>query len=438
MVNLKASMIALAITPFTGVAGQAVPHESGELYRSAYETAQKDGVITEDEREMLTTLRTTLGLSAQDARAIEELFQSTRARLPDQSGRWPLVAQNMLYAASIYGWMIPYVLDTKDFKWYVGSEMMSLGVSYYVTYRVTKNMEISHARAQMMRAGSAVGLAYARGVNTVLELDAERGKVWAWIVMASVPAGTYVGDKVYARWHPSHGQAWSLSLWAELGAYTLGQLHHLIQKEPEEPGGAGLWHEDSPEQQDYEEKHNAWEKPHVLFSMAGYPLGTVIGHRLFGTRHYTFGDAMMLFQGRWAGWIYGMLTADALDLDMDDDAGRILRTVGSVGGTVLFDRLVRGYDYSFGEAALTVLGTASGAAFALGVSIVSEIREGRVVDILVMTGGAAGFYLSRSILTPKVERQTGSRAGKPAFSLVPGFIPQGNRLAPGVYLSCQF
>lgn len=408
----------ILIILLTGVWGQVDFSQAEEVYRSAYETARKDGVVSSEEEEILATLRESLRLSADAAGKIEAALQTPLGQRPDRSGRWPLVAQNMVYAASIYGWMIPYVLDTEDSKWVVGSEMMSLGASYFLTYRITKHMEISHARAQMMRAGSAMGLAYAYGVNTVLELDRERGKSWAWVVMASVPIGSYVGDRIFAMWHPSHGQAWSLTLWTELGGYSMRQIHHLIQKEPREP-------------QD-------WKKAHALFSMAGYPLGTYLGHRLFGTRQYTFGDAMMLLQGRWVGWFYGVLTTDALDLDMDDPGGRIIRTLGSGGGMLVFDRVIRGYDYSFGEAALTALGTVSGIAFAVGLSVVSEIDEGRVVDLLAMAGGAAGFYLGNSILTPKTETQTGSHHGGTALSLVPGVFPHGGRLHPAVHLSFSF
>ncbi|MFQ6615633.1 MAG: hypothetical protein ACE5HZ_02530 [Fidelibacterota bacterium] len=431
------SFIAILVIPLMGLLGQEVLPQAQEIYRSAYETAKNDGVISDDEQEILTTLRETLGLSAEEIVVIEETLEPTLAPKLDQSGRWPLVAQNMIYAASVYGWMIPYVLDAEDIKWYVGSEMMSLGASYVLTYRLTKNMEISHARAQMMRAGSAVGLWYGYGVNTLFELDDEKGRLWAWVVMASVPAGIYAGDKLHSRWHPSHGQAWSLTQWAELGAYTLGQIHHLVQEEPEQPEWE--WPMDSSrDYQEWETEHGEWKKRHVVFSMVGYPLGTYIGHRFFGTRQYSFGDAMMLLQGRWVGWFYGLLTADVLDLDLDGPGSRILRTVGSVGTMVLFDRVVRGYDYSFGEAALTFLGTLSGAAFAAGVSVLAEIDEGRAVEILVMLGGAAGFQLSRSILTPKSERPTEGNAPGPAFSLAPGAFLQGGRLHPAVHVSYNF
>jgi len=138
-----------------------------EIYQLAYQTALEDGNLNLSEKALLSTLRTSLGLSKTSVAEIENKFMLSQTPTLDQSGRWPLVAQNMIYGTSLYGWMIPYVLDVQDYKWYVGSEMMSLGAAYYLTYKYTENMEISHARAQMMRAGSAVGLRYGQGLNAL-------------------------------------------------------------------------------------------------------------------------------------------------------------------------------------------------------------------------------------------------------------------------------
>ena len=49
--------------------------------------------------------------------------------------------------------------------------MVSTGGAFYLTYKYTKNREVSHARTQMMRYGSLLGLRYGLGVNEILELD---------------------------------------------------------------------------------------------------------------------------------------------------------------------------------------------------------------------------------------------------------------------------
>ncbi|MEE9167473.1 MAG: hypothetical protein V3U24_08470 [Candidatus Neomarinimicrobiota bacterium] len=406
----------------TSLAGQTTSPEKIEIYQSAYQTAIKDGIINEDERAILDTLASTLDLSSEEIAEIEPTVDEMRPAALDQSGRWPLVAQNMIYGLSIYGWMVPYVLDAEDTKWFVGSEMISLGAAYYLTYRYTRGMDIPHARAQMMRVGSAIGLRYGFGINELLDLDADEGKLWSWIVMGSVPVGIYVGDNLFNRWRPSNGQAWSLTLWAEIGGYTMRQLHHMLEKEPENPYSDRFrdQEQETEKHEEWEKEHKPWNKVHTLFDMAGYPVGAYVAHKFFGKRQYTFGDAMMLLQGRGLGLFYAVLIGDMFNVDLEGTGGRILRMGGTVAGTLLFDKFIEGYDYTFGEAALTALGTISGMGFTLGTAIILEFEdEKKVLYSLVMAGGAAGLYLARSIWTLTPESRTETRHHGPNLSVYP-------------------
>ncbi len=137
-----------------------------EIYRNAYKTAVANGTIGSNERAMLNTIQSTLSLSDLDVANIVSQIQLDTGYI-DQSGRWLLVAQNMIYGSAIYGWMIPDVLGAKDEKWYVGSEMISLAGSFYLTYIYTKDIELSHSRAQMIRLGSLLGLRYGFGLSTI-------------------------------------------------------------------------------------------------------------------------------------------------------------------------------------------------------------------------------------------------------------------------------
>ncbi|MCH8011078.1 MAG: hypothetical protein IIA61_03880 [Candidatus Marinimicrobia bacterium] len=436
------------------------PINTIEIYRSAHETAIQDGEINKNEEAILNTLQTSLNLSNEEiASLIGVLLPEQPIRL-DQSGRWPLVLQNMVYAGGIYGWMIPYVLDVKDFKWYIGSEMMSLGFSYYLTYKYTKNMVIPHARAQMMRAGSAVGLVYGRGINNLLGLgfdlfeeNSGDSKLGALILMASIPAGIYVGDKLYQRLDPSHGQAWSLTLWGEIGSWTMRALHLILESEPKksykweyERYEEGEWYIDEEAYNRDRKKHKNWVKKHRVFDMAGYPLGIYTARRFFKDRQYTFGDAFMLMQGRSLGWLYAIMIGDILDLEFEDTGGRLLRMGGTIGGTLLTDRFIKSRDYTFGQSVLNLLGIGSGIAFAAGLAIIMEVDDFKPVEVMMMTGGIAGLYLSNSILEVKSESGFSSNTNKPSFSIVPSFrvLPkvqkQRNKLtlAPMITINVNF
>lgn len=413
-------------------AGEEPPASSAEVYRQVLETAREDGRIDSSEQALLNSLQASLGLPNVEVPRLSG--EPEVVPTLDQSGRWPLMAQNMVYGASLYGWMIPYVLEVEDFKWYVGMEMMSLGAAYYLTYRYTKDMNIPHARSQMMRAGSVVGLRYGVAINTLLELDAVGSKTWAWVLMASVPAGIYAGDLLFHRWEPSNGQSWSLTLWGEIGAHITRQIHHFFEPEPREPVWDADCHwayspdicEEITEYQQWEWDHSPWRKTNLVFEMAGYPAGVWFGQRFFGRRQYTLGDALMLIQGRSLGWMYGGMGADILGIDFDSPAGRIARTLGTVGGTLLMDRFIGGRDYTFGQAILSVLGTGSGMAFGVGLAAIVEVDDSETLEAMIMAGGLAGLLLSNTIIQPLPESLPRAASGRLSLTLLPSL-----QLGPG-------
>lgn len=159
--------------------------------------------------------------------------------------------------------------------------------------------------------------------------------------------------------------------------------------------------------------------------MAGYPLGIYLGHRYFGDRNYTFGDAIMLYEGRGMGWIYGMLISELADINFESSLGLTLRTAGSLCGAILMAKYISNDDYAFGEAVLMAVGTGSGMAFSLGTAVLTDINDGKVILALVMAGGGAGFFLTRSILivsedgTHSSDRPWKSLKIEPAVSILP-------------------
>ncbi|GAG48192.1 unnamed protein product, partial [marine sediment metagenome] len=141
--------------------------ESQRIYRETYQAAAADGVISPDEEQLLQTLERALGLH-EDV-VDEAVGEALRPIIPSrtQVGRWTLVAQNMGWGVGLYGWGIPHVLDLED-KWYIGGEMLSLGATFYLTWKYTENMDLPEARSQMQRYGGVVGLQYGRALNSML------------------------------------------------------------------------------------------------------------------------------------------------------------------------------------------------------------------------------------------------------------------------------
>lgn len=388
------------------------------IYRSVFESAYGDGNIAESERRLLESLQSSLRLTSEEARSLEELVRANSPERIDQSGRWPLVLQNIAWGGGLYGWGIPYVLDAEDPKWYIGTEMISLGTAFYLTYRYTRKMNISHSRAQMMRAGSVLGFRYGWNMNTLADLwpdggifNGDQSKSWSLSLMGAVPAGIYLGDYLYQKWEPTHGQSWALTLWGELGGYIGRSVHELVDERPTEPE---RWEYESSSGRDisfdeegYEraqQSYDRWRKRHALIEMAAYPAALYLGHRYFGEESYTFGDALMLHQGRWFGWMYGAMMSELVNVDPDTRGGLAFRLAGSVGGPLFMDWFIGGKEYTFGESFLMLLGTGSGMAFGVGTGALLEISEPEAMSLLFMSGGAAGFLLTNSILDVLPER----------------------------------
>ncbi|MEE9162024.1 MAG: hypothetical protein V3U35_03545 [Candidatus Neomarinimicrobiota bacterium] len=434
-------------------AGQEQPEtpESAtqRVYRQAYEAALADSVISPEEEAVLKALQEALGLH-EDV-VDEALGAAVRPLAPglNRSGRWTLVAQNMGWGVGLYGWGIPYVLGAEDFKWILAGEMFSLGASLYLTWKYTADMDLPEARSQMQRFGGVVGLHYAIAVTQLSEAT-EQEKLGVAIWMAAVPAGVWAGDRLYQRWRLSTGQAYALALHVDLGRSIMSLLHQQLHvPEPERPQefdyetynpqSRRYTFDDAAYERDYdayEREMVPWQKINTLFQVAGYPVGTYLSRRFYGTRPYSFGDAVMLTVGRGTGAFYGLILADLLGSDFSEDAmgWRWLIGAGAVGGVVGMDRAIRGVDYSFGQSALMFLGEIAGVAFGVGVGVLMEIEPASdYYKIAVIGGTLGGLALARRMIEPVPERSNrlGARP-EPSVRVALQPLPVGGSLLPGL------
>jgi len=176
-----------------------------QLYLMMYNTAMSDSVISADERMQLETLQQALGLNID---IMEDMYASPSLPLEprlDQSGRWTLVAQNMIWGSTLYGVGIPVVLELEDFKWYVAGFMFGFGGALVVTWNYTSGIHFPEARSQLQRSGGAIGLHYAAALAQLFEFESRGATMMR---MVSVPAGLYVGDRIFKKWEPTTGMAY--------------------------------------------------------------------------------------------------------------------------------------------------------------------------------------------------------------------------------------
>jgi hypothetical protein len=362
-----------------------------QIYEQAYRTAGKDKEIKKDERILLDNLAKSLNLTQNELQDIHDRLKEFSQNTLNQSGRWPLMIQNI-------GWGVDKT------KWYVASELLSFTAALYLTHKYTKNMDIPLSRSQMLHLGSGLGYHYGYYLNKAMKIDFDSDRrSWAGVVMASVPVGLWVSDHLYQKWQPTHGQAWALSLSAIMSATAITNIHCLIDNIPEEP--LEDINEDFSEHPDYRETKaykkydknlEKWEQVQAFMVMAAYPAGLYLGNKIFGQKDYTVGDALMLYQGYGFGMLYGLMASDIIyggNFNSGDALFQLALLGGGFSGVWLYDHMETGYDYSFGESMIMAAST--------------------------IACGITGTILTRKILTPESEARFHTKDTAIKLSLLP-------------------
>ncbi len=394
-------------------------------YKQAWDAAMENGKITNEERALLDILVNSMLISVDSSRAWESRWTPMQTRQVDQSGRWPLVLQNIAIGSGLYGWGVPYVLHAEDGRWYVGGVMVSAGTAFYLTYEYTKNMEMSHARTQMMRYGSLLGLRYGIGLNTLLELEAypdgdrsnnDAETLWMWMLMASVPAGHYGGEYLFDKLEPSNGQAWAWTMWTGISGLTSTLIFSAINSEPDR------YNEFDSRTDDRDNEWQRWRKQFALTELISYPIGAYFSYGLVKDKQYSFGDALMLMQGWGFGFMNTMMLQSILFDDGDEETFFMVAGLGAIGSTLAYDRMIAPHDYSFGQSTLMLLGSASGTAFGFGTAILLDVSDPEPMLTLALAGYAAGTRLTRKILDVKPDGSL-AYAESHQVSLVPTVFP---------------
>jgi len=409
--------------------------QNQSTYRRAWDAAIENGMITPEERALLNIMVESLLLSADSSSVWEQRWIPSFDKPLDQSGRWPLVLQNIAIGSGLYGWGIPYVLHAEYGRWFVGGVMVSAGGSFYLTYKYTRDMEMTHARTQMMRYGSLVGFRYGLGLNQILGLyndddSGDRETLWAWILMASVPAGHYGGELLFDKYEPTNGQAWAWTMWTGIAGLTTRLVYSVVNEAPDL-----IDDEDN-------ERLETWEKSKTLTELFSYPLGAYAGYRLTQDKQYSFGDALMLVQGWGYGFFNTMMLQSLFFENGDDDVFFMVSSFGAIGGTLAYDRWIQHDDFTFGQSTLMLLGSASGTFFGFGTAILLDVTDKEPMLTMALAGYGAGTWFTRKILDVQVNGSL-AQNNSTRMSLSPTVIPILNSdekvaLIPGIGLNITF
>lgn len=290
---------------------------------------------------------------------------------------------------------------------------------------------MTHARTQMMRYGSLLGLRYGLGINQLLDLDGgdgnDRETLWAWMLMASVPAGLYGGEVLFDKYDPSNGQAWAWTMWTGVAGVTSRLIYNVVNQAPDEY---------------YGDEYERWEKNKTLIELMSYPLGAYYGYRLTHDKYYTFGDALMLLQGWGFGYLNTMMIQSLIFEGGDEETYFMVAGLGAIGGALAYDHYIQNDDFSFGESTLMLLGSASGTLFGFGTAILLDITDKEPMLSLALAGYGTGTWLTRKILQIQPNGSLTQRQST-SMSIAPTMIPSVGpdeklALLPGIGLNITF
>ena len=268
---------------------------------------------------------------------------------------------------------------------------------------------------------------------------------------------------IFRKWDPATGMAYVMSTHAELGRFFFSPLHRQLVAPPVEPPypdgnyytydaetQTGVFDQDAynadhkeydTDLENYDKKLKPWRNLRNLFQLSGYPVGFYLGQRFYGQRDYSFGDAALIMVGRWGGALYGLITADLLEMEFDEQAmgWRWMIIGGGLGGLYGMDRWIEGYNYSFGQGFLMSLGALAGAGFAMGVGVILEMDDPKFYEITGMAAALGGMAWVKANVNPGLERAaSGIHQKSPVqLSILPMAGPLGRTL-PGLTLQLRW
>ena len=417
--------------------GQDVEEElktnSHEVYGDAYREALSDEKIDDNEARMLKVLENALGLSSAKVLEIESLVRVTLPIKINKDGEWLVFVQNIGWSLGLYGWGLPVVLGFEG-RGILAGELMAPFLAYRLTARLTRDLEMDHARAQLIRWGGTIGFRYALYLNKMRDFDVnddDFDKATLTLLMLGVPLGSLAGDWVWKRTKPSTGSAFVMTFWGETGATVMRTAHSVIDTEPDE--GFFFFDDDSPEK-------NSWDKIHNLFQAVGYPLGMWLGHRQFKDRQYSFGDAVLIHSMGSYGWVYGAIFTELIGIDFDDKSAKVIRTAGTVTFPIIADRYMMGKNYSFGQAVLISSGGIAGGLFSAGILVLLNVQEEKVYLTALLGGATFGLHYANSRLNVSKESPLISKSiSEKVFTLMPTTLGDSDgTLIPALSMNIMF
>ncbi len=399
-----------------------------ETYRTMYNTAMADSVITEEEQSLLETLRTSLDISDEDLLLPAQPLpiKETPLLKPklNQEGRWYIMYQNMALGNGLYGFGIPHVLGIDDPGTVAGLQLLLLAGGFYTSWMYTKEMEIPYGRAYAQHYGGVLGmysllpLMALTGFENWYDFDPD-GKITSAYLMAAAPLGIYQMDKLYRKWRPSDGQTQMIIGGSGLAGFNTWGLYSLITDIPDDLS-------------------DTWLRVGIPLTYAGTLAGGYFTHKYVMDKSYTRGDALFTSLGTALGMFTWMELL--VMLEMEGYRENMLLALTTINAYSYFaDKMTHEVDLTVGDAGIVGLGTAAGFLTWVGIALITDIdSEGDGARLMDIAAANAGFYFTYKAVSKRHTETSMKEESNIRLSMLPTILSDANRYIPGMNLTLRF
>lgn len=295
----------------------------------------------------------------------------------NQQGRWLLVGQTGAMGLAFYGWAAPYVL-TPASETIAGSYLLISAASFFLPLALTRDQPVSYGMTNLSRYGATRGLLHGALLYNALGIEEQGEQCGAFVcdsdgMFRRMVALMLAGSVAEAF----GGYLWARSERMDPGtAATIGNGGDLGMVWG--AGTAFLFLGDK-----------AGAQAAAALALVGGGLGIWSGKQLADRRHYTWGDANLMYTTGWLGaYSAGAMIGTA---GIDDPRAIAALYIGGTGlGAKIGDGLVRDMQFSTTESLLVQTGALAGAYLGAGIAALSE-TSGQTAATLATLGGVVGF-----------------------------------------------
>ncbi|MBC8124691.1 MAG: hypothetical protein H7X70_03055 [Candidatus Kapabacteria bacterium] len=367
------------------------------------EITRTAGANLERERKQLTSA---------DVKALRIRVQSavpaTGEGVLDQRGRSALLWGSTLWSLGYYGSAASAVFSTNDnFEFSAATYLIAGGVGFLLPALLTNNANVTEGAASLALGGMFQGAMHGWLIGGLVAGEDLGPKAGFGLSIITGISETVVGYVVGSKTGIKEGKA-SVINTTEFYSMVCGGLLGLTILGPSFSANEGI---------------RLTSGLALAGAAGGIILGTIIGNN----QYFSPTDATVYGASGLLGLTlpYAVMVA-LLDGKIDSRLVSGLGIVGTAGGLLLGNELVKGLNYRGEDGTIVILGTLAGALIGIGVGVLAE--DTRVGAVVAWAGAAGGFATGLILAKPEME---GRSRGHLKFDFNPlGLVLGANSTVP--------